>query len=115
MTDDPPPALIEEMKQDLLRRLAELEAMDALSDEDRKPVELDQQSVGRLSRVDAMQRQAMAFASQARRQHEGRMIAAALERIETGDFGFCGGCGEPIPLPRLKLDSTIATCIECAA
>lgn len=107
--------MIEELKQDLRRRLAELEAMDALSDKDRKPVELDQQSVGRLSRVDAMQRQAMAFASQARRQHEARMIVAALERIDTGDFGWCGGCGEPIPLPRLRLDATIATCIDCAA
>ena len=115
MSDDLPPGVIDELKQGLLRRLAELEAVDALSDEDRKPVELDQQSVGRLSRMDAMQRQAMAFASQARRQHEARMIAAALERIETGDFGYCGGCGEPIPLPRLKLDATIATCIECAA
>ena len=114
MTDDLPSAVIEDLKQGLLHRLAELEAMDALSDEDRKPVELDQQSVGRLSRVDAMQRQAMAFASQARRQHEARMIAAALGRIATGDFGYCGGCGEPIPLPRLRLDATISPCIECA-
>jgi DnaK suppressor protein len=91
-----------------------LKAVEALSDEERKPVELDQTSVGRLSRVDAMQRQAMAFASQARRQHEARMIVAALDRISTGDFGFCGGCDEPVPLPRLRLDATIATCIECA-
>jgi DnaK suppressor protein len=114
MTDDLAPSVIEDLKQGLLRRLSELEAMDALSDEDRKPVELDQQSVGRLSRVDAMQRQAMAFASQARRQHEARMITAALGRIDSDDFGWCGGCGEPIPLARLRLDATISTCIDCA-
>ncbi|MDI6624615.1 MAG: TraR/DksA C4-type zinc finger protein [Brevundimonas sp.] len=112
--DDLSPEVIEGLKQTLVLRLAELQALEALSDDDRKPVILDQQSVGRLSRVDAMQRQAMAFASQARRQHEARMITAALTRIATGDFGYCGGCGDPIPLPRLKLDATIATCIECA-
>lgn len=105
---------VETLRLTLVARQAELRDMDALSDEDRKPVELDQQSVGRLSRVDAMQRQAMAFASQARRQHEARMIAAALGRIAEGEFGWCGGCGEPIPLARLRLDATIATCIECA-
>ena len=111
--DDLPAATVEALKQGLLR-LAELEAAEVLSDDDRKPVELDQQSVGRLSRVDAMQRQAMSFAAQARRQHEARMITAALERIATDDFGYCGGCGEPIPLPRLSLDATVTSCIECA-
>lgn len=112
--DDLSPSTLDDLKQELLRRLAELGAADVLSDGDRKPVELDQQSVGRLSRVDAMQRQAMSFAAQARRQHEARMIAAALERITTDEFGYCGGCGEPIPLPRLSLDATVTTCIDCA-
>lgn len=112
--DDLPASVVEELKQSLLLRLSELEALEALSDEDRKPVELDQQSVGRLSRVDAMQRQAMAFASQVRRQHEARRITAALGRIASGDFGYCGSCGELVPLPRLRLDATIVTCIACA-
>ena len=91
--DDLPASVVEELKRSLLLRLSNLEALDALSDEDCKPVALDQQSVGRLSRVDAMQRQAMAFASQARRQHEARMITAALGRIAAGDFGYCGDAG----------------------
>jgi DnaK suppressor protein len=112
--DHLPAATVAALKQGLLDRLAALEAADALSDDDRKPVELDQQSVGRLSRVDALQRQAMAFAVQARHQHEARMIGAALERIGTDEFGYCGGCGEPIPLARLELDATVVSCIECA-
>ncbi len=112
--DNLPAATVAELKQGLLDRLAGLEAADALTDDDRKPVELDQQSVGRLSRVDAMQRQAMSFATQARREHEARMISAALERIGTDEFGSCGGCGEPIPLARLELDATVVSCIECA-
>lgn len=108
-------ALLAEFEQVLKGRLEELEQAAALSHDSRLPVELDQTSVGRLSRVDAMQRQAMASAAQARRQNETRMIAAALDRIATDDFGGCGGCGGPIPLPRLKLDAAIVTCIECAS
>lgn len=82
--------------------------------EDRKPVTLDQQSVGRLSRMDALQGQAMAQAMQSRR--DGRAIAlrAALERLSGDDFGWCEDCGGFIGLKRLDLDPTVLRCIECA-
>lgn len=103
------------LKQILMQRLAELQEIDALSEDSRRPVVLDQNSVGRLSRMDAIQQQAMAFASQGRRQHDARRIAQALSRMATGDFGYCGACGDPIGLARLRLDPTVAMCIECAA
>lgn len=103
------------LKQTLLERLAELQQIDALSEDSRRPVELDQNSVGRLSRMDAIQQQAMAFASQGRRQHDARRISQALSRMATGDYGDCGTCGEPIALRRLQLDPTLAMCIECAS
>ncbi|WP_426038306.1 TraR/DksA family transcriptional regulator [Brevundimonas sp. DC300-4] len=103
------------LKQTLLERLAELQQIDALSEDSRRPVELDQNSVGRLSRMDAIQQQAMAFASQGRRQHDARRISQALSRMATGDYGDCGACGEPIALRRLQLDPTLAMCIECAS
>jgi DnaK suppressor protein len=71
-------------------RLAE--ASDATRD-DRRPVELDQQAVGRLSRMDALQGQAMARGLEARRGARGRAIAAALLRIDDGEFGYCEDCG----------------------
>ncbi|MFN6980331.1 MAG: TraR/DksA family transcriptional regulator [Brevundimonas sp.] len=103
-----------ELRAVLTARLAELQELDDLSGESRKPVELDQQSVGRLSRVDAMQQQAMAFASQGRRQHDIRLITQALIRLETDDYGWCGACGEAIALARLRLDPTLAQCVDCA-
>lgn len=103
-----------ELRQTLLSRLAELQEIDTLSAESRRPVELDQQSVGRLSRMDAMQQQAMAFASQGRRQHDIRLITQALTRMTTDDYGYCGTCGEAIAFRRLQLDPTLALCIECA-
>jgi hypothetical protein len=49
------------VRQKLLARPEELLAEDRLSAADRSPVALDQDSVGRLSRIDAMQAQAMAL------------------------------------------------------
>ncbi|KPQ07122.1 MAG: DnaK suppressor protein [Rhodobacteraceae bacterium HLUCCA12] len=99
------------------RLSADGEALRAASGEtasDRKPVTLDQQSVGRLSRMDAMQQQAMAAAQEARRHARQRAIAAALARIDAGEFGFCDDCGAFIGFDRLDLDPTLMRCIDCA-
>lgn len=81
----------------------------------RKPVELDQQSVGRLSRMDAMQQQAMADAEARRRKSDIARIDAALKRIEEDEFGWCLTCGEEIVVKRLEIDPMATQCISCAA
>lgn len=93
---------------------AELEALSQGAAGDRKPVELDQQSVGRLSRQDSLQVQAMAHAAEARRAGELRRIAAALVRLEAGEYGWCVECGEEIGDRRLEVDPAAARCRECA-
>ena len=94
-------------------RLAELGAEDAAGAAGQKTVELDQQAVGRLSRMDALQNQAMAQAQARRRQAERAKIHAALKRIETGEYGYCTDCGEDIAPARLAADPAIALCAEC--
>lgn len=86
---------------------------DATEDE-RSPVTLDQQSVGRLSRMDALQRQAMAQATQRRRGARSIRIEAALRRMDEGEFGFCQDCGDEISEKRLDLDPTAPNCVTCA-
>lgn len=98
----------------LLARRAEIVALSHGSAESRQPVALDQQSVGRVSRVDALQQQAMAQASEANRRHELRRIDAALKRLDEGDFGVCEACGEPIPERRLRIDPAVTECVTCA-
>ena len=95
-------------------RLEELAAGEALGEEGKKTVELDQQSVGRLSRMDALQSQAMAQAASRMRAGEERRIRAALARMEEGEFGFCADCGEEIAEKRLEHDPAVALCISCA-
>lgn len=98
----------------LLAELKELEAGEDLGRDSRKTVELDQQSVGRLSRMDAIQQQAMAKATQARRAQSQQRILATIARMDDGEFGYCTECGDDIPLKRLQLDPTVATCVPCA-
>ncbi len=98
----------------LLALKAELEALSSGTGDDRKPVELDQQSVGRLSRQDSLQVQAMAKAADARRAMELRRIEAALRRLEAGDYGWCVECGEAIAEKRLETDPAAPRCADCA-
>lgn len=42
-------------------------------------------------------------------------IELSLRRIETGDYGVCGVCGEKIPLARLKAIPWTRCCVECAS
>lgn len=104
----------EEAKLALDARLAELGQLDALGEEGRAPVTLQQDSVGRLSRMDAMQQQAMAQAEQRRRHAERARIKAALARLDEGEWGWCVACGEEIAEGRLRNDPSVARCVECA-
>lgn len=106
---------IEALKAKLLERLEEIAQARAATAESRQPVELDQTAVGRLSRIDALQLQAMAHATERNRGRESARILAALERIEQGEFGYCTACGEEIAPKRLQADPTISTCIRCAS
>jgi DnaK suppressor protein len=102
--------ILERLHQEILS----LRQADARSEGERAPVEPDQTSVGRLSRMDALQQQAMAAAQARRRSARTRALEAALSRIETDDFGWCEARGEPIPEGRLDIDPCASRCVACA-
>ena len=93
--------------------LKELRKEDELGKGSQKIVELDQQSVGRLSRMDALQSQAMAQAQKRRRTAMKVVLEAALKRINAGEFGFCDDCGNEIGQSRLMANPAITKCISC--
>ena len=97
----------------LLARLTALDEEDAAGQGAQSTVELDQQAVGRLSRMDALQNQAMAQAQARMRQAERQRIHAALKRIEDGEFGYCTDCGDAVEPKRLDTDPTIPRCLDC--
>jgi len=97
---------IEHFKKRLFNLKHELQALLELSEGASSPVVLDQTSVGRLSRMDAMQGQAMAQETERRRR------VAALKRMDEGEYGYCIKTGEEIPLKRLELDPAAATIVQ---
>lgn len=105
---------IDAFRQKLIHERRTLEREDAQGAESRRIVTLDQQSVGRLSRMDAMQQQAMAEAASRRRETRRKRIDAALTRIEDDEFGYCQDCGDEISAARLDLDPTLPNCVSCA-
>jgi DnaK suppressor protein len=83
-------------------------------DQAAQTVELDQAKVGRLSRMDALQAQAMSLESKRRREIHLQQIEAALTRIENDDYGRCIDCDEIIAHRRLEFDPAVMRCIDCA-
>ena len=102
------------VREILLEMQHELEELSKVASEARKTVKLDQSSVGRLSRMDALQQQAMANATEARRAKDLYRIEKALALLDAGDYGFCEACDEEIPPRRLEIDPLATRCIKCA-
>ncbi|MEM9330099.1 MAG: TraR/DksA C4-type zinc finger protein [Pseudomonadota bacterium] len=101
-------------KKRLEAKRLELETLSEISKQARDTVELDQQAVGRLSRMDAMQQQAMAEAQERSRRHDLQRIDLAYRRMKDGDYGYCTQCDEEIPDGRLAIDPMAERCVNCA-
>jgi DnaK suppressor protein len=106
-------AEIEKFRQMMLGLRTELLGLEKASEEATRPVALDQASVGRLSRMDAMQAQQMALETARRRQLELAKLDGALRRIKSGEYGYCVVCGEEIDVRRLAVAPASTRCVTC--
>lgn len=95
--------------------LTEIAAEDAAAAGNAAPVMLDQEAVGRISRIDAMQVQAMALATEARRRTRKVALEGALKRLDDDDFGYCTACGDAIATARMMNDPAVTLCVGCAS
>ena len=105
---------IDKAKARLAAKRDELLESSEISSQSRDTVELDQQSVGRLSRMDAMQHQAMAEALERSRKIDLARIDQAMTRLADGDYGYCLECDNEIPDGRLAIDPMAEKCVNCA-
>ena len=101
-------------KQKLLALKESLLEAQETGDQAEQTVELDQTRVGRLSRMDALQAQAMSKETGRRRRQKLLQIDAALQRVAEDEYGYCQECGEDIATARLEVDPTVLLCIDCA-
>jgi len=106
---------LESIKRRLIEQRDSLLEVYESSKEAAETVELDQTRVGRISRMDALQAQAMAKESNRRRQLALQRIDSALQRIEADDYGYCVQCDEQIMAKRLEADPGALLCIGCAS
>lgn len=106
---------IEELRQQLLAEREGLLELGRSSGDSSATVELDQARTGRLTRMDALQAQAMAKAGDERARQRLRQIDAALARMQAGEYGDCRDCGVAIASGRLAADPCALFCVDCAA
>jgi DnaK suppressor protein len=77
------------------------------------PVQVDS-SIGRLSRMDAIQSQQMALGLKARQQQALLRVQNALKAIANGTYGECRRCKGPIGIERLEAQPDAVLCVKCA-
>jgi DnaK suppressor protein len=108
LTDDE----LRELGERLRTSADEIEAVLASSKDSERPVDLEE-PIGRISRMDAIQQQKMATAN--RRRLEGRLLAirAAMVRHESGAYGDCALCDDPIGFGRLCARPETPLCMPC--
>lgn len=108
------PARLAELKAELERQLGRLQKSMKITDEALRTVELDQTAVGRLSRMDSLQNQALSEGLREREAARLGQIVEALARLEDGSYGRCATCGGEIPFERLFVFPEAPECARCA-
>ena len=100
--------LLKQRRHDLQQQIAQIESAT-------EPVTLDQQSVGRVSRIDAIQQQQMAVANKTQLLQQLQRVETALNRVSDGSYGYCLACGELIANGRLEVQPEVTLCLACQA
>jgi DnaK suppressor protein len=104
----------EMIREELLRTLTRLERSMKATNGAARPRDLEQDTVGRLSRIEALQSQGLTHTLAERERAQMEQVAAALRRLETGTYGICNACGKPIPIERLNVFPETLACSACA-
>ena len=80
--------------------------------ESTKPIK-PENSLGRLTRMDAIGQKSINDKALRNAELKKQRVLSALNRIETGDFGYCLECGDEISAKRLCVMPESTLCIDC--
>jgi DnaK suppressor protein len=105
-------AQLDEIRTELQRTLRRLERS-MKTDGAPAPREIDQSTVGRLSRIEALQNQGLVRNLQERERVKFDEVLQALGRLDDGTFGRCTGCRSTIEYNRLLVFPETRTCSGC--
>jgi DnaK suppressor protein len=107
------PDQIDQLAQLIKNQLHEFSSRIDNLHEQAEPVVLDQQSIGRVSRIDAITQQQMAKAGERQAIEKIKQLQSAQLKIQDDDYGWCDGCGEVIGFPRLSIQPEVIKCLHC--
>ena len=78
-----------------------------------KPIS-PENSIGRVSRMDAINNKSVAEAALRSSRKKLNQLRLALTKIDEPGFGTCKMCKKPIPAPRLMFMPESTRCVRCA-
>jgi DnaK suppressor protein len=97
---------IEQKINQTQKEIAELEELT-------KPIS-PENSIGRISRMDAINNKSVAEAALRTSQKKLSALKFAFSKIDSPDFGRCAVCKNPIPTARLLYMPESTRCVNCA-
>ena len=106
-------SLKEEYRSKLEGVLAEIEDYLSKSEDAAEAVSPDK-SLGRLSRMEAMQDQQLVLEVRRRHKRKKADVLNAIARLEQDQYGNCMFCGNQISADRLDAFPEVQTCVNCA-
>ena len=109
--------LSDQILADLLKRLLllekELNQQLKINREAAGVVELDQTSVGRVSRMEAIQQQSMVISTREKTSLRLEKVRYAIKMMAQDEYGFCKRCDEVISFARLLAQPESNLCVNC--
>ena len=102
-----------EIKEMIAKRIVKVEKKVVNYEEMTQPIK-PENSIGRLSRLDAINNKSVVEAALRRAKENLNALKAAVESIEEEEFGLCKGCGNAIPMGRIVLKPENPYCVSCA-
>ena len=109
MTEDDKNALREKIKEEIKKLKVDI----ARLEEATKPIS-PENSLGRVSRMDAINNKGVAEASLRSAKSKMSKLQIAVSKIELPGFGNCANCKQPIRPARLMFMPESTRCIRCA-
>ncbi|MDX1686004.1 MAG: TraR/DksA C4-type zinc finger protein [Saprospiraceae bacterium] len=71
-------------------------------------------SIGRVSRMDAIQNKGISEASLRNKREKLSKLKISLSKVDKPDFGTCSRCERPIQIARLMYMPESSRCLHCA-
>lgn len=102
------------LKQKILDLIKKTED-DLVELEDMTQPVVPENSLGRISRMDAINNKSVMEASLRNNKRKLSKLRAALQNIDLDDFGLCSDCKNPIPEARILFMPETNQCVRCAS